>query len=217
MGAVARRLRLRPGDDLGDGLRRRRGARPRPRHRGDRDLEAARRPRGADRPAAALGELLAGGQQGPVRALLGALHRPRRVVRGPADRPATTPRFSVLEPRLTHTPRDARPRRAFGAPADRPGDDTDRFLEYWNLVFTAYDLHEDGSLTELPAKNIDTGLGLERMAAIKQDVDSVFDTDLLRPLVDLAPSSPAGPTAATTPPRPGRCGSSPTTSAARSS
>ena len=75
---------------------------------------------------------------------------------------------------------------AFGGPDDRPGDDTDRFLEYWNLVFTAYDLHEDGSLSELPAKNIDTGLGLERMAAIKQGVDSVFDTDLLRPLVDLA-------------------------------
>ena len=75
---------------------------------------------------------------------------------------------------------------AFGAPDDRPGDDTDRFLEYWNLVFTAYDLHEDGSLSELPAKNIDTGLGLERMAAIKQGVDSVFDTDLLRSLVDLA-------------------------------
>jgi len=74
---------------------------------------------------------------------------------------------------------------AFGGPGDRPGDDTDRFLEYWNLVFTAYDLHEDGTLTELPAKNIDTGLGLERMAAIKQGVESVFDTDLLRPLVDL--------------------------------
>jgi alanyl-tRNA synthetase len=73
----------------------------------------------------------------------------------------------------------------FGGADDRPGDDTDRFLEYWNLVFTAYDLHEDGTLTELPAKNIDTGLGLERMAAIKQGVDSVFDTDLLRPLVDL--------------------------------
>ena len=70
---------------------------------------------------------------------------------------------------------------AFGAADDRPGDDTDRFLEYWNLVFTAYELHEDGSLTELPAKNIDTGLGLERMAVIQQGVDSVFDTDLLRP------------------------------------
>ena len=49
-----------------------------------------------------------------------------------------------------------------------------------------YELHEDGSLTELPAKNIDTGLGLERMAVIQQGVDSVFDTDLLAPLVDLA-------------------------------
>ncbi|HET6829961.1 MAG TPA: alanine--tRNA ligase [Solirubrobacterales bacterium] len=74
---------------------------------------------------------------------------------------------------------------ARGAADDRPGDDSDRFIEYWNLVFTAYDLHEDGSLSELPAKNIDTGLGLERLAAIKQGVDSVFDTDLLRPLVDL--------------------------------
>jgi alanyl-tRNA synthetase len=71
-----------------------------------------------------------------------------------------------------------------GGPDERPGDDSDRFLEYWNLVFTAYDL-QDGRLSELPAKNIDTGLGLERMAAIKQGVDSVFDTDLLRPLLDL--------------------------------
>ncbi len=75
---------------------------------------------------------------------------------------------------------------AFGGPDDRPGDDSDRFLEYWNLVFMALELHEDGSLTELPKKNIDTGLGLERMAVIQQGVDSVFDTDLLRPLVELA-------------------------------
>jgi alanyl-tRNA synthetase len=74
----------------------------------------------------------------------------------------------------------------FGAADDRPGDDTDRFLEYWNHVFMTYELHEDGTLTELPKRNIDTGLGLERMAAIKQGVDSVFDTDLLRPLVELA-------------------------------
>jgi len=72
-----------------------------------------------------------------------------------------------------------------GGADERPGDEGDRFLEYWNLVFTAYDLREDGTLSELPAKNIDTGLGLERMAAIKQGVGSVFDTDLLRPLVDL--------------------------------
>ncbi len=74
----------------------------------------------------------------------------------------------------------------FGGPDDRPGDDTDRFLEYWNHVFMSYDLHEDGSLTDLPAKNIDTGMGLERMAAILQDVPSVFDTDLFRPLIELA-------------------------------
>jgi alanyl-tRNA synthetase len=74
----------------------------------------------------------------------------------------------------------------FGGPDDRPGDDTDRYLEYWNLVFTQYLLAEDGSIKDLPQRNIDTGLGLERMAAIQQGVDSVFDTDLLRPLVDLA-------------------------------
>ncbi|HEX6585865.1 MAG TPA: alanine--tRNA ligase [Solirubrobacterales bacterium] len=74
----------------------------------------------------------------------------------------------------------------FGKPGERPGDDTDRYLEYWNHVFMTYDLAEDGNLTELPMKSIDTGMGLERMAAILQDVDSVFETDPLRPLVDLA-------------------------------
>ena len=74
----------------------------------------------------------------------------------------------------------------FGGPDDRPGDDTDRYVEYWNHVFMTYDLAEDGTLTELPMKNIDTGMGLERMAAILQDVDSVFETDALRPMVDLA-------------------------------
>jgi len=74
----------------------------------------------------------------------------------------------------------------FGSPDDRPGDDTDRCVEYWNHVFMTYDLAEDGTLTELPQKNIDTGMGLERMAAILQDVDSVFETDVLRPLIDLA-------------------------------
>jgi alanyl-tRNA synthetase len=74
----------------------------------------------------------------------------------------------------------------FGAEGERPGDDTDRFLEFWNHVFMSYDLHEDGSLTELPSKNIDTGMGLDRMAAILQDVPSVFETDHVRPLIDLA-------------------------------
>ena len=74
----------------------------------------------------------------------------------------------------------------FGGPDDRPGDDTDRFLEYWNHVFMTYELGADGSLTDLPQRNIDTGLGLERMAAIKQGVASVFETDGFRPLIDLA-------------------------------
>ena len=74
----------------------------------------------------------------------------------------------------------------FGRPGELPGDDTDRFLEYWNHVFMTYDLAEDGTLTELPAKNIDTGMGVERMAAILQDVDSVFETDALCPLIELA-------------------------------
>jgi alanyl-tRNA synthetase len=75
---------------------------------------------------------------------------------------------------------------AFGAPGERPGDDTDRFLEFWNHVFMSYDLAEDGALTELPMRNIDTGMGLDRMAAILQDVPSVFETDHVRPLIDLA-------------------------------
>jgi len=69
---------------------------------------------------------------------------------------------------------------------ERPGDDTDRFLEFWNHVFMTYDLSVDGVLTELPMRNIDTGMGLDRMAAILQDVPSVFETDLIRPLIDLA-------------------------------
>jgi alanyl-tRNA synthetase len=74
----------------------------------------------------------------------------------------------------------------FGGSDDRPGDDTERFLEYWNHVFMTYDLGADGTLTELPMKNIDTGMGVERMAAILQKVPSVFETDALWPLVELA-------------------------------
>ena len=74
----------------------------------------------------------------------------------------------------------------FGSADERPGDDTDRFIEYWNHVFMAYDLADDGSLTPLPMRNIDTGMGVERMAMILQEVESVFETDVLRPLIDLA-------------------------------
>src|SRR3954451_19410145 len=73
----------------------------------------------------------------------------------------------------------------FGDDEDRPGDDTDRVVEYWNLVFMQYELHDDGRLTPLPAQNIDTGLGIDRMAAILQDVPSVFETEHFRPMVEL--------------------------------
>jgi alanyl-tRNA synthetase len=74
---------------------------------------------------------------------------------------------------------------AFGGDDERPGDDTDRMVEFWNLVFMQYELHGDGSLTPLPAKNIDTGLGVERMAAILQDVPSVFETEHFRSMIEL--------------------------------
>src|SRR2546426_5698140 len=58
----------------------------------------------------------------------------------------------------------------FGSPEDLPGGENDRFLEYWNLVFMQLLLKDDGSVEPLPQRNIDTGLGLDRVAAIQQDV-----------------------------------------------
>jgi alanyl-tRNA synthetase len=72
----------------------------------------------------------------------------------------------------------------FGAEDDRPGDDSERFLEFWNLVFMQYELQSDGGLTPLPRQSIDTGLGLDRMAAILQDVPSVYETEHFRPLIE---------------------------------
>ncbi len=68
-------------------------------------------------------------------------------------------------------------------PEGGPVTGGDRYLEYWNLVFMQYERAADGTLSPLPAKNIDTGAGLERMAAILQDVPSVFETDGFRPLI----------------------------------
>ena len=66
---------------------------------------------------------------------------------------------------------------------DAPGDDGDRYLEFWNLVFTQYDRQEDGSLPDLPHRNIDTGMGLERIAAIMQHKGTNYDGDVLTTLI----------------------------------
>ena len=64
-----------------------------------------------------------------------------------------------------------------------PGGENDRYLEVWNVVFSQYNHNADGTYTELPAKNIDTGMGLERIVSVLQDVPTNFDTDLFIPII----------------------------------
>ena len=72
-----------------------------------------------------------------------------------------------------------------GKPDDLPGGENERFLEYWNLVFMEMDQNPVNVLTPLPAKNIDTGLGLNRLACILQGKATVFETDQFAPLIAL--------------------------------
>lgn len=65
-----------------------------------------------------------------------------------------------------------------------PGGENERYLEIWNLVFSQFNHNPDGTYTPLPKKNIDTGMGLERMASVMQEVPTNFDTDLFMPIIE---------------------------------
>ncbi|MBR0792923.1 alanine--tRNA ligase [Bradyrhizobium manausense] len=77
----------------------------------------------------------------------------------------------------------------WGGPPGSPEEDGDRFLEFWNLVFMQYEQVTKEQRVDLPRPSIDTGMGLERMACIMQGVDSVFETDLFRHLIDATSSA----------------------------
>ncbi len=71
-----------------------------------------------------------------------------------------------------------------GKPDCKPGCDCDRYMEFWNHVFTQFSREADGSLSNLAHPNIDTGMGLERLACLMQGVDSIFDIDTIRYILD---------------------------------
>ncbi|NPC93477.1 alanine--tRNA ligase [Bacillus sp. WMMC1349] len=69
-----------------------------------------------------------------------------------------------------------------------PGGENERYLEVWNLVFSEFNHNPDGSYTPLPKKNIDTGMGLERMVSVIQDAQTNYDTDLFMPIIEATES-----------------------------
>ena len=85
----------------------------------------------------------------------------------------------------------------WGGPPGSPEEDGDRFVEIWNLVFMQNEQFEDGSMIELPNQSIDTGMGIERVAALLQGTNDNYSTDLIRSLIeasaDATSSDPDGP------------------------
>ena len=79
---------------------------------------------------------------------------------------------------------DRGPEHGCGSPDCKPGCECDRYVEFWNLVFTQFNKEEDGTYSDLPHPNIDTGLGLERLACIMQDTSSIFDVDTIKFILD---------------------------------
>ncbi|MGI6669086.1 MAG: alanine--tRNA ligase [Acetivibrionales bacterium] len=79
---------------------------------------------------------------------------------------------------------DRGPEKGCGKPDCKPGCNCDRYVEFWNLVFTQFYKEEDGTYSKLSKKNIDTGLGLERLACIMQDVDNLFEVDTIRNILN---------------------------------
>lgn len=85
----------------------------------------------------------------------------------------------------------------WGGPPGSPEEDGDRFVEIWNLVFMQYEQFEDGTRQDLPNKSIDTGMGIERVAALLQGTNDNYATDLMRTLIEASAnatgSDPDGP------------------------
>lgn len=79
---------------------------------------------------------------------------------------------------------DRGPEFGCGDPNCKPGCECDRYIEFWNHVFTQFSREEGGSYSDLAHPNIDTGMGLERVSCIMQDVDSIFDIDTIRHILD---------------------------------